>query len=713
MGFTISGTIKRNDIGQGIAGLTVEAYDADLFIDDLLGTAKTDNSGTFAIKCHGKNEVIDRPDIYLKVKNSKGDLLHSTRSNIIYDVIKDIVIDVALSDLAIVKAGIDIQHKASISKGSGTDSKSGLKTWTFRSDCNPDNALLDQVYGELEKQGSILELFYKYKEILDCSSDNNDPVYSKLAALFDAGRTPEIVQGHFYGITLGVRCGEMPENMADFGNVLGLIWGTGLSNESPWVGKSLQKVEPSRMQAIIGQQPDANSPVLLGINHFNQISTRILNPVAFQMLTSLMNLHPAPESERKAYNWDKNGGYFIGSPAFSVCAKSPRPIFQLNYRYKSLNNPVPNGWLIDELVEISSGLFLGQLCYATRKLIRDYDPKRPPADYNYQNFGYFLLLDSNWHAEARRLFTYLEIPPNAPGMQTPKIGLDLKQNKFTAFTFQEPAPTACNDKIKGDLLTQSGQYPTLLHYLKACAGELKDNLSNESPYFDQLGELFNSGIAPDTMDGFYNGALVSWHSGGIFDLFKTNTINLLYTRMAAPFSTWTGKRFDPVSKEKLLEFTDGHETGNANTFWGSNAQALRTFKERFVGRLMNLSDIWTEKATTEEAQKFGYDVKNFFFIAKKCLSISSLSRGKEIFQLNYRWPKLKTIVPDCYCIDELVQIADGLFLGRLMYATNIIEPYDPAKDPEIYRYGLFGYFLLMDSEWQQIRLSIGFDLENV
>ena len=71
------------------------------------------------------------------------------------------------------------------------------------------------------------------------------------------------------------------------------------------------------------------------------------------------------------------------------------------------------------------------------------------------------------------------------------------------------------------------------------------------------------------------------------------------------------------------------------------------------------------------------------------------------------------MIPDCYCIDEIVQIAEGLFLGRLMYATNITTPYDPETRPEVYRYDLFGYFLLMDRQWQQIRLAIGYDLENV
>ncbi|MGB5157086.1 hypothetical protein [Desulfobacterium sp. N47] len=126
MGFTISGTIKREDNGQGIAGLSVEAFDADLFADDLLGTTQTDDHGAFAIKYQGKNELGDKPDIYLKIKNIKGELLQSTRNHIIYDVIKDIVIDVPISGPALAKADMVLQDKASIAKGSGTDSKSGL-----------------------------------------------------------------------------------------------------------------------------------------------------------------------------------------------------------------------------------------------------------------------------------------------------------------------------------------------------------------------------------------------------------------------------------------------------------------------------------------------------------------------------------------------------------------------------------------------------------
>ncbi len=425
MDLTIGGTIRREDTLQGIPNVTVAAYDADLFTDDLLGTAKTDAEGVFAIACRPPGGPMDRPDIYLQVKSEKGMLIHSTRHCIVYDVAENLDMTVTVATAALIRAGLEAPaHRSARPSGSAAE-KSNLKTWSLRPDGDPDNPLLQQTFRQLERHDSILDLFHTYKQTLDRSADNNDPLYGRLGALFNAGRTPEIVQGHFYGITLGVRCGEMPEAMADFGNLLGLIWGATLSDECPWVGKSLEPLSPSKLQALTGETAPAGTIALLGINHFNRIPTRTLNALAFQLLNAWMNLHPAPETEQRDFNWEKNGGNFIGRPALSICAQSPRPVFQLNYRYPALNNPVPNRWLVDELVEIAPGLYLGQLCYATKKLLRDFDPRRPPREYRYQNFGYFLLLDRTWHAEARRLFTYLEIPPHAPGVQVPGTGTTL------------------------------------------------------------------------------------------------------------------------------------------------------------------------------------------------------------------------------------------------------------------------------------------------
>jgi hypothetical protein len=42
-----------------------------------------------------------------------------------------------------------------------------------------------------------------------------------------------------------------------------------------------------------------------------------------------------------------------------------------------------------------------------------------------------------------------------------------------------------------------------------------------------------------------------------------------------------------------------------------------------------------------------------------------------------------------------------------------VEGFVTTKDPSEYNYRVFGYFLLMDEEWQSRRLEIGFDLYNV
>ena len=89
------------------------------------------------------------------------------------------------------------------------------------------------------------------------------------------------------------------------------------------------------------------------------------------------------------------------------------------------------------------------------------------------------------------------------------------------------------------------------------------------------------------------------------------------------------------------------------------------------------------------------------------------NKGKPVFQFNYRWKALRTLPPDNFCVDEIVQIAQGLYLGKLIYATELLLPWDPKTDPSAYKYKLFGYFLLMDEEWHARRLRIGFDLDDV
>ena len=98
-------------------------------------------------------------------------------------------------------------------------------------------------------------------------------------------------------------------------------------------------------------------------------------------------------------------------------------------------------------------------------------------------------------------------------------------------------------------------------------------------------------------------------------------------------------------------------------------------------------------------------------------SILSMNNGdgkkKKVFQFHYRYPMIGGPLPIGTCLDELVEIAEGLFLGQLIYSTVPLEPYHSSVDPAEYRYQLFGYFLLLDNTWERHRRAIGFDVNTV
>lgn len=94
-------------------------------------------------------------------------------------------------------------------------------------------------------------------------------------------------------------------------------------------------------------------------------------------------------------------------------------------------------------------------------------------------------------------------------------------------------------------------------------------------------------------------------------------------------------------------------------------------------------------------------------------SILSMNNGsetkKKVFQFHYRYPMVGGPAPIGLCLDELVEIADGLFLGQLIYSTALDVAYHSSVDPEQYKYQLFGYFLLLDDAWEYHRKAIKLD----
>lgn len=89
MEFKISGIVRERESRKPLPGLIVKAYDKDLFFDDVLGAAKTDDSGKFQLWYEGSDysELFERrPDIYLKILDTTGQyVLYSMEDTVRYD----------------------------------------------------------------------------------------------------------------------------------------------------------------------------------------------------------------------------------------------------------------------------------------------------------------------------------------------------------------------------------------------------------------------------------------------------------------------------------------------------------------------------------------------------------------------------------------------------------------------------------------------------
>jgi hypothetical protein len=590
-----------------------------------------------------------------------------------------------------------------------------LTTLTCLEGADANDELVKEIKADLGVASSILEMIKDYMTLLQANLDNNAPPFRKMAKLFELGKTFDALDGHYYGVAPGLRTGDLSGVAAEFGNLLGFIWGSVIVGVCPWAGKSYTPMAEEDRTKIVGNTVPSEIKVLRGINHFNRIEGAPVNIAATSLLTFMWHLQKATDDEKAKYGYERKGGHFAAHRAPSLYPGTPREVFRLNYRYHDLGNFPPLTYLIDEMVQIADGLYLGQVLFATDHLLEQYDPVADPARYHYQHFGYFLLFEPHWNAEAKRLFPFLEMPGAAIPAEdsTPAVPSSAPADKFSTLTLADPTngdvDAARLDEVRQDI-KNSGD---IMRMLKSYSDVLMAEHRTVSPVFDKLHTLFNAGIGPQTMNGFYRGALISWQSQGLLAPFHENTINVAW-QASRFFSPWTGKKFTEIDEAELAKWTEGGEPmGSDPAFNCSNTVAFRTLKEKFTREVTKLAGVRMEDANPEEHQKYGYDAHTFFFIGRPNKpSMLPENKGKKIYQFNYRWKPLRNIPPDCFCIDEIAQIADGLYLGLLIYATDWLKPWSPNTPIEEYQYKLFGYFLLMDEEWHQRRLRIGFDLSN-
>jgi hypothetical protein len=591
--------------------------------------------------------------------------------------------------------------------------KSGVnltRPFSFSQECNNQDPLFTVIMEkDLKGLDSPLELMKHYADILNKQSYHGD-ISRKLDLLFSCGKVPMNLDGYYHGITISLKTGtdtfkvldeiRKTLNFGDEFDPLQVFYGRLLSSKSPWAGKSFKKLSPQKLKRFTDGFDFGQKTAYLGINAFRKAKKDVLNNIANSVLSLIIEMESLPDcSQRQRSRLYARGGLFVAYRQKSVNPDDPeKEVLALNYRWKHLGNRFPNRLLIDEIVEIAEGLFLGKLYYATalNYVTREYDPDVADSDYKYRNFGYFLLMNDSWLHEKNVLF--------------PEMAYQMTDNLPEKFGTFRLIDTPESRKLQAKVT--SGK--TVLHYLQELSERIKQSKSTEDECFQEIHRLFMMGQRPDGIQGFFHGAVVCFKRAGFLKIFEKNLLNAMWPAVR-PFSPWTGKTFTDSTVEDIREYiadNADHYKNKDPIILGTNTYRkeldLSLPASAFV-RHLNKIGMVVEKPDENEKQK-GIYIKSFFFIAANSESVNPECSGKEVLQFNYRWPEFHTMPPDHLCIDELVRIADGLYMGQLLYATKHKIPFDPNQNPVVYGYENFGFFLLMDDDWYAIKEFILFDM---
>lgn len=248
--------------------------------------------------------------------------------------------------------------------------------------------------------GNFFVLLGKYQRIL---ADNDQreqwsAIHKKLDTLFKCG-TSEVINGPMIGIPISIRDSDLFKEAAELAgkqrsiiaNVewMATVWNATFADTGLWMGKTFEPVSRETVAAKTGNDAQAmssfsNETTRIGRNYFRQPpNPNALQAIGLPGLTHLWKLKERPMStqakgfdcelltenlaKENAIPYSRTGGYFLCNPGTSVVPEmNGKEVYQLNYRWPALEPTYPMTRLVDELVRIDDGIYLGQLVYATR-----------------------------------------------------------------------------------------------------------------------------------------------------------------------------------------------------------------------------------------------------------------------------------------------------------------------------------------------------------
>lgn len=410
-------------------------------------------------------------------------------------------------------------------------------------------------------------------------------VHRKLETLFRCGRTA-VVDGPMIGVSLSIRDSDYfretarllgrERSLAAAVEWMATAWNLTFADTGLWMGKTFEPVS----RAVVAERTAADPATLAGYDETTfRIGRNFFRPVAdpspvqalgLPVLTRLWRLKPRPlttgaelfggrllaahlERER-AIPYTMTGGVFLAGPGTSVVPEMRgKPVYQLNYRWPRLEPAYPMTRLIDELVQIGEGIYLGQLVFATRHyslgrldlppaagsadstvggLFADFSPT-PGIDYGYQNNGFFLMLDPVYSKQvfADDAFPQLRPRPGESGCEdfgsrpaptrhtAPRPGTPARWPQVGDWVSGWQADATLREKfttLLGDDSTGAGEGDpaalrrtdeSILQLLQRISGAISAATAGDDRLerFAPLHRLFSHGIAPRVVDGSFQG----------------------------------------------------------------------------------------------------------------------------------------------------------------------------------------------------------------
>ncbi|MEN6376078.1 MAG: hypothetical protein ABFD75_15035 [Smithella sp.] len=437
---------------------------------------------------------------------------------------------------------------------------------------------------------NVFSMLGRFQRILSDNrrKDEWDGIFEKLKILFMCGRNA-VLDGPMIGVTVAIRDSDYFRNTArmfakDRSAMAGIemmasLWNATFTTTGLWMGKTFESVSRNVVAKKTGNDPQvlkkfSSETTRIGRNFFREpANPNLLQGLAIPVLTRAWQLKERPwdasasgflgiletENLQKEKNipYSKTGGLFIAQPGTSVVPEmKSKSVYQLNYRWPALGGVYPETTLIDELVQIADGVFIGQLVMATKHYTlgalridipglrkknwpigEPYQPDSSGLDYGYQNNGFFLMIDPAFAREtyADDAFPYLRprsgesgyvelgydrlsTSPKAAYMRTGSDrdtasdevtnwvsgwkGNEALRKKFTSFCLE---PSTRNDDGDVRKLLQDGE--SILQMLQRIQKEIsaQSSLDDHLRHFEKLNRLFRCGIAPQVSAGLFQG----------------------------------------------------------------------------------------------------------------------------------------------------------------------------------------------------------------